>query len=184
MHIFDIRKRLIADIGPFDANKKKKTPTNDIQWGTPCHNDASTLRTKEKKKLRKLEKKSNEMVDEIADGLNAVTLVAPPIKVCIQFLQNFVYRLILLIRNENLFNSNCFFFCLQLNHTTILYLTNKELNKEPLNHLQRLLTKSEHKNGDGDTGSHDEADGSFLHGKLFGDRETVAQLLNDERKQN
>lgn len=64
-----------------------------------------------------------------------------------------------------------------MNHTTILYLTSKELNKEPLNHLERLLKGSSNSNGcDGDDGH------EFLHGKLFGDRESVAQLLNDERK--
>lgn len=70
-----------------------------------------------------------------------------------------------------------------MNHTTILYLTSKELNKEPLNHLERLLKDSSNSNGCGDGNDNvDENNHEFLHGKLFGDRESVAQLLNDERK--
>lgn len=65
----------------------------------------------------------------------------------------------------------------QLNHTTILYLTSKELNKEPLSHLERLIKHASNGCAADDDGVHE-----FLHGKLFGDRESVAQLLNDERK--
>lgn len=60
-----------------------------------------------------------------------------------------------------------------------MYLTSKELNKEPLNHLERLLKEDPNTNG---CGGDDENVPEFLHGKLFGDRESVTQLLNDERE--
>lgn len=84
MHIFEIKKRLVSDIGAFDNKKKKKSPNSEVQWGTPYQNEASKLRSQEKKKLRKLEqqkKKSTENVDEIADSLNAVQLSTAPVKV-------------------------------------------------------------------------------------------------------
>lgn len=84
MHIFEIEKRLIADIGTFDSKKKKKSPNNEVQWGTLHQNEAAKLRSQEKKKLRKLElqkKKSDENVDEIVNSLNTVNLTAAPVKV-------------------------------------------------------------------------------------------------------
>lgn len=66
----------------------------------------------------------------------------------------------------------------QLNHTTILYLTSKELNKEPLDHLQRLLQNSSTPNENGDTNKTHK----LLHTKLFGDREEVVEVLTDECK--
>lgn len=72
-----------------------------------------------------------------------------------------------------------------MNHTTILYLTSKELNKEPLNHLERLLKDSSNSNGIATGDGNDNVDENthdFFHGKLFGDRDSVAQLLNTERK--
>lgn len=56
------------------------------------------------------------------------------------------------------------------------------MNKDPLNHLERLLKDSLNTNDRSDNDNIDENDHGFLHGKLFGDRESVAQLLNDERK--
>lgn len=78
-------------------------------------------------------------------------------------------------------NIKCVFH-FQLNYTTILYLTSKELNKEPLDHLQRLLNNSSAANdgaGDDKKKVHE-----FLHAKLFGNRDDVTQLLNDECKLN
>lgn len=67
-----------------------------------------------------------------------------------------------------------------MNYTTILYLTSKELNKEPLDHLQRMLKESPADDkGDGMENIHE-----FLHAKLFGDRDDVAKVLNDERELN
>lgn len=60
-------------------------------------------------------------------------------------------------------------------------MTSKELNKEPLDHLQQLLNAgSAVNNGKGDTD--EEKVPEFLHAKLFGDRENVTQLLDQERK--
>lgn len=75
MHIFEIEKRLVADIGSFENKKKKKSLTaDDMQWGTLYQNEASKLRTQEKNKLRKLEKKAVHNIDELTEGLNAVQL--------------------------------------------------------------------------------------------------------------
>lgn len=65
-----------------------------------------------------------------------------------------------------------------MNFTTILYLTSKELNRAPLDQLQRLLK-------DQSASGSNESEGSSsgkMHAKLFGDREDIAQLLNEERK--
>lgn len=59
------------------------------------------------------------------------------------------------------------------------------MNKDPLNHLERLLKGSPNANGcDGadDDAAADENIHECLHGKLFGDRDSVTQLLKDERK--
>lgn len=74
MHIFEIEKRLVADIGTFENKKKKKSLTAEVQWGTLYQNEASKFRSQEKKKLRKLEKKASDNIDELADSLNAVQL--------------------------------------------------------------------------------------------------------------
>lgn len=82
--MFDTRKCLVSEIGSYDAKKKKKSTFNaNVQWAAYQQNDVAKLRSQEKKKLRKLEKKnrSNEEVDEIADNLNAVSLSTAPIKV-------------------------------------------------------------------------------------------------------
>lgn len=83
LHIFEIQKRLVSDIGPFDTKKKKKTTNNDatVQWGTLYQNEASKLRSQEKKKLRRMEKKVAENVDEITNDLNAVKITPAPVKV-------------------------------------------------------------------------------------------------------
>ena len=55
-------------------------------------------------------------------------------------------------------------------------MTNKELNKEPLDHLQRLLHEASTSNGeDGDKAN-------LLHIKLFGSREDVEKMLDEECK--
>lgn len=167
MHIFEIQKRLVADVGTFENKKKKKSLTADVQWGTLYQNEASKMRSQEKKKLRKLEKKSADHMDELTDGLNAVQLHSTSQHLKVHETRNF---------SDETPMMTLFRIYFQLNHTTILYLTSKELNKEPLNHLERLLKDSPNSNGDGDNVP------EFLHGKLFGDRESVAQLLNDERK--
>lgn len=85
MHIFEIQKRLVADIGTFEnKKKKKKSLTAEVQWGTLYQNEASKLRSQEKKKLRKLEKKAADHMDELTDGLNAVQLhsTGQHLKVC------------------------------------------------------------------------------------------------------
>lgn len=66
----------------------------------------------------------------------------------------------------------------QLNYTTILYLTNKELNKESLTHLENLL-REQSTNNDNESATQSN---HFLNGQLFGDRECVQQLLNTECK--
>lgn len=83
MHIFEIQKRLVTDVGTFDSKAKKKSANSEVQWGTLYQNEAAKLRSQEIKKLRKLEKKEADgKVDEIADKLNAVALnLAPPVKV-------------------------------------------------------------------------------------------------------
>lgn len=171
MHMFRIDDRLVANIGAHDGKNKKKTFTNDVQWGSLHQNDVSKLRAIEKKKLKKLEKKATETVDEITDRLNAVSVQGQsPVKVrcCVLFYLN----------SKN-FEKKSLLFPLQLNHTTILYLTSKELNKDPLDHLQRLVQ-------DASTSNDENADktekGHSLHVKLFGNREEVIELLNDERK--
>lgn len=54
--------------------------------------------------------------------------------------------------------------------STIFHLTNKELNKDPLLHLERMLETdqagADHK--------------KFLHQKLFASREDVKELLDEE----
>lgn len=74
MHIFEIQRRLVADIGTFENKKKKRSVNTEVQWGTLYQNDAIKMRTQEKKKLRKLEKKAAENIEELVDGLNAVQL--------------------------------------------------------------------------------------------------------------
>lgn len=74
MHIFEIQKRLVADIGTFESKKKKKSLTAEVQWGTLYQNEATKLRSQEKKKLRKMEKKAADHLDELVDSLNAVQL--------------------------------------------------------------------------------------------------------------
>lgn len=74
MHIFEIQKRLIADIGTFESKKKKRSLTAEVQWGTQYQNDASKMRSQEKKKLRKLEKKAADQMDELTDSLSSVQL--------------------------------------------------------------------------------------------------------------
>lgn len=85
MHMFDIRKRLVVNVGSPNSKRKKVTPFNpEVQWATQNQNGANKLRTQEKKKLRKMEKKnrSGEAVDEIADTLSSVSLSsAAPVKV-------------------------------------------------------------------------------------------------------
>lgn len=83
--MFDIEKRLTANIGTFDNKKKKNEKFNaGIQWATHYQNEASKSRTQEKKKLRKLAKKATENLDEIVNGLSAVTLASAPLKVFIE----------------------------------------------------------------------------------------------------
>lgn len=143
--MFDIRKRAIADIGQFNAKKKKK-PSNDIQWAELHQNDVAKLRSQEKNRLRKLEKKSASMepTGNVAAAETAVA-VTPNTTAPIQ-----------------------------LNYTTVLYLTNKELNKEPLKHLEKMLEERP-------TASDGSSTEEFLHGKLFGTRDDVQELLMNER---
>lgn len=175
MHIFEIQKRMVSEIGTFDSKKKKRSPNNEVQWGTLQQNDTSKLRSQEKRKLRKLEKKAAENADEIADSLNAVKLNSTDsVKVVASFMK---FPNQFRVKNSN----GVFFYILQLNYSTILYLTSKELNKEPLDQLQRLLNGSSTvKNGKNDT--EEENVQECLHSKLFGDRENVTQLLDQERK--
>lgn len=90
MHIFDIRQHLIENIGQRDGKKRKKsTISESLQWASKHQNEATKLRDQEKKKLRKLEKKSIETADTLVDGMNfmniAVSLTSAPLKVCINF---------------------------------------------------------------------------------------------------
>ncbi|XP_031640462.1 protein rigor mortis [Contarinia nasturtii] len=148
MHIFEIGKRLVADVGAYNGKKNKKKPfNNEVKWGTKYQNEASKLQSQEKKKLKQLEKKASENVEKITDQLNDVQLAPPTPSTT-----------------------------LKLNHTTILYLTNKEINKNPLDQLQSLLQKS---TSSGDTSENAQ---ECLHEKLFGNREDVMKLLNDELK--
>lgn len=76
MHIFEIQKRLVASIGKCENKKKKKSLSTEVQWATLYQNEASKLRTQEKKKLRKLEKKASDhhADDELSSSLNAIQL--------------------------------------------------------------------------------------------------------------
>lgn len=74
MHIFEIQKRLTADFGTFENKKKKKSLSTEVQWATLYQNEASKLRSQEKKKLRKLEKKASDQAVELSDSLNASQL--------------------------------------------------------------------------------------------------------------
>lgn len=141
--MFDVRKRSVTDIGQFNGKKKKK-PSNDIQWAVLHQNDVAKLRSQEKNKLRKLEKKSSsvEPTENAIAAATAATMTPPTV---------------------------------QLNYTTVLYLTNKELNKEPLKHLEKMLEGPSTSEGSVST---DE----FLNGKLFGTRDDVQELLMDECK--
>lgn len=143
LHIFDVRKRSIAEIGQFNGKKKKKQ-SNDIQWAVLHQNDVAKLRSQEKNKLRKLEKKLAS-VECTAENAAAATTVTPNVTAAIQ-----------------------------LNYTTVLYLTNKELNKEPMKHLEKLL--------EGPSASEGNTTKEFHHGKLFGTRDDVQDLLTKECK--
>lgn len=74
MHIFEIQKRLVADIGPFENKKKKKALSSEVQWATLYQNEASKSRAQEKRKLRKLEKKVADHIDELTDSMNSIQL--------------------------------------------------------------------------------------------------------------
>lgn len=83
MHIFRIEDRAVAKIGAYDGKNKKKAFIGDVQWGALHQNDVSKLRSQEKKKLKKMEKKAAENVDEIAERLSAVNVGGDrPVKVC------------------------------------------------------------------------------------------------------
>lgn len=69
---------------------------------------------------------------------------------------------------------------MQLNYTTILYLTNKELNKDPLVCLEQYLQREPATAGDDE--DEDKKSAGFLHEKLFGERANVQELLNEECK--
>lgn len=61
-----------------------------------------------------------------------------------------------------------------MSFTTIFYLSNKELNKESLSCLERLLKEN-------DPVASDESDPKeILHSKLFSTRENVQELLERE----
>lgn len=85
MHIFEITKRLVENIGKFESKKKKISFNNEIQWGTQYQNEASKLQSQEKKRLRQIERKSTENSYETADTLDASKLSSIPIKVFQEF---------------------------------------------------------------------------------------------------
>lgn len=62
-----------------------------------------------------------------------------------------------------------------MNFTTIFHLINKEMNKAPLDCLERGLTG-------GASLQNDESDVGALHSLLFSTREDVQKLLEIERK--
>lgn len=64
MNFFDIRKRLISDVGELDSKKRKKDIEKNMQWARKVQTEASKLRELEKKKLRNLEKKQKELKTE------------------------------------------------------------------------------------------------------------------------
>lgn len=145
LYIFDVQKRSVAVIGQLNA-KKKKNPSNDIQWAVLHQSDVAKLRSQERNKLRKLEKKASSM--EPTENVAAVEIAAAVTP-----------------------NTTA---AVQLSYTTVLYLTNKELNKEPLKHLEKML--------EGPSASGENSTEDFLHGKLFGTREDVQELLMNECK--
>lgn len=96
-----------------------------------------------------------------------------------------------------MFSFACWFYhgviLLQFKYTTILCLSNKELNKDPLKYLETMVighllsgnndqTKNEDLKSDS---SNDEpmekSNNMFLHGKLFADRRSAVEVLNAER---
>lgn len=103
------------------------------------------LRSHEKNRLRKLEKKSASVESTGNVAAAAETAVAVTSNTAA---------------------------AIQLNYTTVLYLTNKELNKEPLKHLEKMLEEP--------TASDGSSVEEFLHGKLFGTRDDVHDLLMNE----
>lgn len=64
-----------------------------------------------------------------------------------------------------------------MNFTTFFHLTNKEMNKDPLNCLEQVLTRA----ADDQNGS-DETVNDILHSKLFSTRQDVQKLLDIECK--
>lgn len=70
---------------------------------------------------------------------------------------------------------NRFFYFFQMNFTTFFHLTNKEMNKDPLNCLEQVLTKAA-----GDQNGSDETVNDILHSKLFSTRQDVQKLLDIE----
>lgn len=55
MHVFDVRKHLVEDVGECKGKMKKKH--FDIKWATCQHTSVGKLQQQEKKKLRNLERK-------------------------------------------------------------------------------------------------------------------------------
>lgn len=47
MHIFEIGKRLVTNVGHFQSKKKKKPFNNDVKWAHKYQNEASKLQSQE-----------------------------------------------------------------------------------------------------------------------------------------
>lgn len=97
-----------------------------------------------------------------------------------------------------MFSFACWFYrhcviLLQFKYTTILCLSNKELNKDPLKYLEKMVighllsdNNDQRKNEDlKSDSSNDEpmekSNNMFLHGQLFADRRSAVEVLNAER---
>lgn len=79
MYIFDVRERLVMNIGELvDSKKKKKSPNTSVDYASKSETQASKLREQEKKKLRKLEKKQKEAGEKAETECNDESLAPLP----------------------------------------------------------------------------------------------------------
>lgn len=75
MNFFDIRKRVIADVGELSSKKRKKDIEKCMQWARKIQTEGSKHRELEKKKLRNLEKKQRELKTEPTEESKQVSAV-------------------------------------------------------------------------------------------------------------
>ncbi|XP_037035514.1 protein rigor mortis [Bradysia coprophila] len=142
LFMFDTRNRMDEWIA-----KPVKDKPDDLKWAVAELTDSQQLLSLEKKLNRKVARKVRRSeVAKLADGLQNVELDSPPIDT---------------VKREPIIN-------LELNRTTVLYLSNKEFNKSGIEILNELLLEPD-----------DPTYGS-LHRLLFSGKEEARQLLEIE----